>query len=130
MNIIHCDIAPETIMLTKDGQVKLLDFGATRYVTTANSKSLAIILKQGYAPEEQYRSQGQRGPWTDVYALGAVLYRLLTGKVPEESVERALDDELQEPSKLGVSLPISVENALMNALNVYQKDRTSSASVF
>lgn len=129
-DIIHCDIAPETIMLTTDRKVKLLDFGATRYVTTANSKSLAIILKQGYAPEEQYRSQGQRGPWTDVYALGAVMYRMITGKVPTESVERALEDDLQEPSKLGIAMHPSMENALMNALNVYQKDRTPSAEAF
>lgn len=130
LDIIHCDIAPETIMVTNTGEIKLLDFGATRYVTTANSKSLAIILKQGYAPEEQYRSKGVRGPWTDVYAVAAVMYRMLTGKTPMESVERALVDELQEPSKLGISIPQNMENAMMNALNVYQKDRTPSAEVF
>lgn len=130
MDIIHCDISPDTIMLTGEGEVKLLDFGSTRYVTTANSSSLAIILKQGFAPEEQYRSQGVRGPWTDVYALGAVMYYMITGIVPIESVDRALLDELKEPSKLGVSIPQNVENAMMNALNVYQKDRTPSAEMF
>ena len=130
MNIIHCDISPETIMVTDSGEIKLLDFGATRYVTTANSKSLAIILKQGYAPEEQYRSSGKRGPWTDVYALGAVMYRMITGIVPQEAVERALVDELKEPSKLGISIPNNIENALMNALNVYKEERTPSAEVF
>lgn len=130
LDIIHCDIAPETIMVTNTGEIKLLDFGATRYVTTANSKSLAIILKQGYAPEEQYRSKGVRGPWTDVYAVAAVMYRMITGKVPLESVERALVDELQEPSKMGLSIPQNMENAMMNALNVYQKDRSPSAEVF
>lgn len=130
LDVIHCDIAPETIMITNTGEIKLLDFGATRYVTTANSKSLAIILKQGYAPEEQYRSRGNRGPWTDVYALAAVMYRMITGLVPDESVDRALVDELKEPSKLGIQMPKNMENALMNALNVYQKDRTPSAEVF
>lgn len=130
LDIIHCDISPETIMITDLGEIKLLDFGATRYVTTANSKSLAIILKQGYAPEEQYRSGGIRGPWTDIYALGAVMYRMITGVVPQESVERMLVDELKEPSKLGISIPENIENALMNALNVYQADRTSSAEMF
>ncbi len=130
LDVIHCDISPETIIVTDGGEVKLLDFGETRYVTTANSKSLAIILKQGYAPEEQYRSRGVRGPWTDVYAVAAVMYRMITGVVPQESVERALVDELKEPSKMGVNIPDSVENALMNALNVYQNDRTSSADVF
>lgn len=130
LNIIHCDISPETILVTNTGEIKLLDFGATRYVTTANSKSLAIILKQGFAPEEQYRSRGERGPWTDVYALGAVMYYMITGVVPVESVDRALMDELKEPSKLGIQIPPNTENALMNALNVYQKDRTPSAEIF
>lgn len=130
LDIIHCDISPENIMVTLDDEIKLMDFGATRYVTTANSKSLAIILKQGYAPEEQYRSKGVRGPWTDVYALAAVMYRMITGIVPQESVERALSDELKEPSKLGIEIPRNIENALMNALNVYQAERTPSAEVF
>ncbi len=130
LDIVHCDISPESIMLTSDGTIKLMDFGATRYVTTANSKSLAIILKQGYAPEEQYRSQGMRGPWTDVYALAAVMYRMITGVTPQESVERILVDELKEPSRLGIKIPENIENALMNALNVYQQDRTPSAEVF
>lgn len=130
LDIIHCDISPETIVVTAEGEIKLMDFGATRYVTTANSKSLAIILKQGYAPEEQYRSRGVRGPWTDVYALGAVMYRMITSKVPVESVDRALLDELKTPTQLGISIPQNIENAMMNALNVYQKDRTPSAQVF
>lgn len=130
MNIVHCDISPETIMVTDSGEIKLMDFGATRYVTTANSKSLSIILKRGYAPEEQYRSRGVRGPWTDVYALGAVMYRMITGVVPQESVDRVLADELKEPSKMGISIPMNTENALMNALNVYQEERTPSAEAF
>lgn len=130
MDIVHCDISPETIMITNSGDIKLTDFGATRYVTTANSKSLSIILKRGFAPEEQYRSKGVRGPWTDVYALGAVMYYMITGTIPQESVERALSDDLKEPSKLGISIPKNIENALMNALNVYQKDRTPSAEAF
>lgn len=130
LNIVHCDISPEAIMVTDSGDIKLLDFGATRYVTTANSKSLSIILKRGYAPEEQYRSRGIRGPWTDVYALAAVMYRMITGMVPPESVERVLVDEIKEPSKLGISISENVENALMNALNVYQEERTPSAEIF
>lgn len=130
MNIIHCDICPENIMITDSGEIKLMNFGATRYVTTANSRSLSIILKRGYAPEEQYRSRGVRGPWTDVYALGAVMYRMITGIVPQESVERVLNDELKEPSKLGIEISENTENALMNALNVYQQERTQSAEAF
>ena len=128
--IFHCDISPENIFITKDGQAKLTDFGATKYVTTLNSKSLAIILKQGYAPEEQYRSKGERGAWTDVYAIAAVLYQMLTGKVPQESIDRALEDRLELPSKMGISISNATENALFNALNIYTNERTSSAEKF
>lgn len=130
MGIIHCDIAPETIMITSKSGIGLMDFGAARYVTAVDSRSLAILLKHGYAPEEQYRSRGERGPWTDVYALAAVMYRMITGRVPDGSVDRALVDELKAPSGLGIHISESMENAMMNALNVYQRDRTPSAQVF
>lgn len=131
--IIHRDIAPDNIFLNKkDGgrEIKLLDFGAARYATTYHSKSLSVILKPGYAPEEQYRSRGQQGPWSDVYAAGATFYKLITGITPEESMERAIKDTLQEPSRLGAQIPKGAENAIMNALNVKAEERTKSAEEF
>ncbi len=128
--VMHYDIAPENVVITTNGEVKLINFGATKYSTTSNSKSLAIILKPGYAPEEQYRSMGQKGPWSDVYAVAAVMYQMLTGVIPDESVERAMIDNLKTPSEMGVKISKSVENALMNALNVYKENRTPSAQRF
>ena len=128
--IIHRDIAPDNIFLLKDGQVKLLDFGASRYATSGHSKSLTVLVKFGYAPVEQYQSNGNQGPWTDVYSLAATFYRMITGEKPDEATERRLKDTLKEPSKLGVSIPKSTENALMNALNVRIEDRTKSAEEF
>lgn len=128
--ILHRDIAPDNIFLTNDGQIKLIDFGAARYATTTHSRSLSVILKQGYAPIEQYRSKGNQGPWTDIYALAATMYKMLTGVTPEESMERAIQDTLVPPSKLGCKIDKNVENAMMNALNLPTEARPQSAMEF
>ncbi len=128
--IIHRDIAPDNIYILSDGRVKILDFGAARYASTNFSKSLSVILKQGYAPEEQYRSRGAQGEWSDVYALAATIYKMITGATPEDAIERTVNDELLPPSKLGVKLSANYENALMNALNVYREDRTQTVKDF
>ena len=130
IGIIHRDIAPDNIFLTKNGEVKLLDFGAARYATTTHSKSLSVIIKQGYAPEEQYRSKGDQGPWTDVYACGATLYKMLTGVTPEDSMERAGKDTLKPVSHYGVKISKNLNTAIMNAMNIRIEDRTQSAEEF
>lgn len=129
-DIIHRDIAPDNVFLCSDGRIKLLDFGAARYATVQHSKSLSVILKEGYAPEEQYRSKGEQGSWSDVYAVGATLYKMLTGVTPEDAMERAEKDRLKPVSKYGVKLSKEVDTALMNALNVFTEDRTKTAEEF
>ena len=133
--ILHRDIAPDNIYVLNpesDGalQVKLLDFGAARYATTKHSKSLSVIIKPGYAPEEQYRSRGDQGTWTDVYALAATFYKMITGITPEDAMERSVKDEVKKPSKLGVKIPKATETALMNAMNVKIQDRTQTMEEF
>ncbi len=129
-NIIHRDISPDNIYLTDDGRIKLLDFGAARYESAFNSKSLSVVLKSGFAPEEQYRSKGDQGSWSDVYALAATFYKMLTGQTPPDSMDRAIKDELIEPSKLGIELPENIENAILNALNVKKSDRIQTTEAF
>ena len=127
--IVHRDVAPDNIFITTDGQVKLIDFGAARYANP-DEKSLSIILKHGFAPPEQYRSKGNQGSWTDVYACAATLYQMITGKIPEPSLERENKDELLPPSKLGVKIDPNTENAIMNALNLPIDKRTQTADQF
>lgn len=124
--IIHRDISPDNIMLTKDNKIKLLDFGAARAFTGSGNRSLSVMLKPGYAPEEQYRSRGAQGPWTDVYALCATIYRCITGVTPDESSERVRHDELQPPSAAGASIAPRLEKALMQGMAVLQENRIHS----
>ena len=128
--LLHRDIAPNNIFLTKEGEAKLLDFGASRSATGSHSKSLTVLYKEGYTAEEQYQSHGNQGAWTDVYASAATLYKMLTGITPPGALERRRKDTLREPSRLGVKVSRQVENALMNALNVDIRNRTQSAMEF
>ena len=121
--LIHRDISPDNIMMLKDRRITLLDFGAARGTSLPEGKELTIMIKRGYAPEEQYRSKGNQGPWTDVYALCATLYKCITGVKPDEAIERVYQDELKNPSQLGVSIEKKQEDAIMKGLAIFQKDR-------
>ena len=128
--IVHRDVAPDNIYLTKDGEVKLLDFGAARQSLGDKSQSLDVVLKHGFAPKEQYTRRGRQGPYTDVYAFGATFYFALTGKRPPDSLERIDEDDIVLPSTLGVKIPKNAEEALMKALNVRAEDRYQSMAAF
>ena len=134
--LLHRDIAPDNIFLTKDNEVKLIDFGASRYATTSHSRSLTVIIKPGYSPEEQYRSRSDQGPHTDVYAMAATLYKMITGITPPDAMERRAKyekqnkDVLQEPHKIDKKISINRENAILNAMNVRIEDRTPDIGAF
>lgn len=129
-NIIHRDVSPDNIFICKNGQTKLLDFGAARVALIGKSKSMSIILKRGYAPEEQYRSHGEQGPWTDTYALAATLYKCITGQIPPEATERLYRDELPPPATLCSDLPEHAERAIIKALSVKAEYRYQTIDEF
>jgi serine/threonine protein kinase len=122
--LLHRDISPDNLFLPKRGGVKLLDFGAARYTLGQQTRSLPVILKEGYAPLEQYYAKGNQGPWTDVYAMAATLYRAVTGTTPPPALERLENDELVPPSGLGVALPAVAEEAVLKGLTVRIDART------
>lgn len=124
--IVHRDIAPDNIIVTKDGRAKLIDFGAARYSTGEKSKSLDVILKHGFAPKEQYIRRGRQGPFTDVYAMAATYYYAITGKIPPDAIERMDEDELIPPTTLGVKMSKTAEDALLNGLEVNASERYQS----
>ena len=121
--LLHRDISPDNIMITLNGRVVILDFGAARHAIGEKVKKFSVIIKPGYAPEEQYRSSGKQGPWTDIYALGATLYRALTGVMPPESLDRLSSDTLPVPSAYGAILQPQEESAILRALSVKAEER-------
>ena len=124
--LIHRDISPDNIMLMKDKSVKILDFGGARDFASRNGKSMSVLVKHGYAPEEQYRSQGDQGPWTDVYALCATMYRCITGEIPPNALDRLYQDELKPISSFDVTCPKYIEKAITKGLNVRKDGRYQS----
>src|SRR5579871_65006 len=128
--LLHRDISPDNIYLTRQGLIKILDFGAARFEVGERSQSLSVVLKEGYAPEEQYRRSGHQGPWTDVYGVAATLYRCITGIVPAPSLDRLHADALLSPRQLGVAMPPAAEGALLRALAVRAGERFQSVEAF
>ncbi len=92
---LHRDLKPDNLYRRSDGRTILIDFGAARQALGQHSNSVTSILSPGYSPIEQYLVGGKGyGPWSDIYALGAVLYHCVTGAAPVEAPARLLDDPL------------------------------------
>ena len=127
---IHRDVTPDNIYITKDGMVKLLDFGSARYSIGDKSKSLDVILKVGYAPKEQYIRRSRQGPFTDVYSCAACFYAAITGFLPPESLERMDQDTLVPISQQGIEIPEYLDKAILKGLAVQPEDRFQSAAEF
>ncbi len=128
--VLHRDIDPTNIYLTDSGRVVLLDFGAARVAVGERTQTLSVVLKQGYAPHEQYHRRGDQGPWTDVYACAATLYKMLTGYKPPEAPARVMDDELVPPEVLAPSVSETTNEAILRGLAIRPDDRHPSSDAF
>lgn len=128
--ILHRDVTPENIFLTTEGRIKLLDFGAAGFVDRHNIKRSPVILRTGYSPIEQYTSKGQQGPCTDVYAVAATFYKMITGITPNDALQRAAKDTMKSPSSLGIRINKETERALLHALSINVEKRTRTAENF
>lgn len=132
--MIHRDIAPDNIMLLKDGGVRLIDFGAARHAVHDCGKSMTVIIKDGYSPEEQYNSHSVQGPAADVYALSATLYQMITGITPPGAIERGeylqkhKHDMLPPPSKFNKAVTKTQDTAILNGMALHTQDRTQSVA--
>lgn len=129
-NLLHRDISPENIFITDEGIPKLIDFGSARPSVASDTLSMTPVIKEGYAPLEQYSRQGEQGPWTDIYSMAATLYRAVCGKVPPPAMERFTEDNLIDLSTACNDIPGYAVKAVEKALSLRSGDRFQSMSDF
>lgn len=131
--LLHRDITPDNLMVGENGTVKLLDFGSARsYLREKDSEmTQTVLLKSGYAPPEQYDGKSVQGPWTDLYALCATMYEMITGCMPEDAIQRQIRDELEAPSAYGAKItPEQEEHLLKRGLALDERERYASVAEF
>src|SRR5918911_659621 len=129
-NLLHRDLKPDNVMLTDDGRVVLIDFGTARTYAAGKTGRMTTMLTPGYAPLEQYGQQVRFGPFTDVYALAATLYHLLTGRMPTDATDRATGAALPSPRDLNPSVSRKVSDAVMWAMEIRVDRRPQTVAEF
>lgn len=128
--IIHKDVSPDNIFLTGENTIKLFDFGAAKFQGTESERSEDVVIKAGYTPPEQYRSKSEQGIFMDIYAAGAVFYEMVTGVRPVEAPDRAVEDILELPGKLGIPIDENLEHIIMKAVALKPELRFQTAEQF
>ena len=130
--VIHRDVSPDNIMLCSNGKVKLFDFGAARFSKSEDRQVMKLtqVMKPGFSPPEQYQTISKQGPWTDIYALGATLYYIVTGKKPVESTNRKTGESLIPPVQHKPGIPDYINDTILRAMAVDTHLRFASVDEF
>lgn len=125
--LLHRDIKPQNIMLRSGkSEAVLIDFGIAREFSQNLTQTHTQMLADGFAPIEQYDKRAKRGAYTDVYALAATLYSLLTGKVPIMAPLRAIGTSLEEPKNINSGISDWVNQAILTGMEIKPENRPQS----
>jgi serine/threonine protein kinase len=129
--LMHRDIKPENILINSRGQPVLIDFGSARE-SVGKTMTMTSIVTHGYSPIEQYQTKGRMGPWTDIYAMGAVMCRAMSGEKPPVAADRLMDDDFAWLSYREdlASFPDNFKQAVDWALRVRPEERPQSVPKF
>ena len=128
--LLHRDIKPDNLMLQDGGRVVLIDFGTARAFASGMASRMTAMVTHGYAPLEQYVPEARFGPYSDVYALAATLYQLITGQMPPSALSRASGVELQPPHRINPDLSPRVSEAVMWGLEMRVDRRPETVRAF
>lgn len=131
LGVIHRDIAPDNIFILDTGEVKLIDFGAAHVALSQKSQSYNHVQKVGYSPLEQVSASDHQGPWTDVYAMAATVYRCLTGSKPAKVEDRMTNPAaFVSPKAMGAPVTRKQDEVIMKGLALYPEERYQSVQEF
>jgi len=130
LGLVHLDVKPANILLRKNGEPLLLDFGAAMTVDSEDRFSSFLTVTHGFAPPEQYLDD-PLGPWTDIYGLGATMYNCITGKPPPPALRRK-DGVALEPLtvKWAGKYPFELLKAIESSLSLDPQERPQSIEAF
>jgi serine/threonine protein kinase len=128
-HILHRDIKPDNIMITADFKAILIDFGSAREFEQDKTQVHTSMLTHGYAPTEQYTANSRKGSYTDIYAIGATFYFVLTGQVPMESAAR-LTEQMPSPKDLVPEIPEEANRTILKAMQLKAENRHQTVHEF